>query len=92
VPAERILDEEHSLVESAKSERAEVDIPFAIIDLDESDVAVLQGLTDVDPLLVPADPVVATHAQRIHAEPVDLAADQIADAGLTHPEQGGRPG
>jgi hypothetical protein len=50
VPAERILDEAGALVESAQAERAEVDIPFAVVDLDESDVLLAQGLTDVDPL------------------------------------------
>jgi hypothetical protein len=38
VPAQRILDEEGALVESAQAERAEVDIPFAVVDLDEPDI------------------------------------------------------
>jgi hypothetical protein len=37
VPAQRIFDEEGALVESAQAERAEIDIPFAIVDLDEPD-------------------------------------------------------
>jgi hypothetical protein len=56
VPAERVLDEESALMESPQAERAEVDIPFAVVDLDEPDEVLAQGLTDVDPLLVPADP------------------------------------
>ena len=56
LPAERVLDEEGALMESAQAERAEVDVPFAIVDLDQADVFLTQGLTDVDPLLVPADP------------------------------------
>jgi len=62
VPAERVLDEEGALVESAQAERAEVDIPFAVVDLDEPDVFLAQGLADIDPLLVPADAAVATDA------------------------------
>ena len=49
-------------MEAAQPERAEVDVPFAVIDLDQADVLLAQGLADVDPLLVPADPAVATHA------------------------------
>jgi hypothetical protein len=30
-----VLDEEGALVESAQSERAEVNLPFAVVDLDE---------------------------------------------------------
>jgi hypothetical protein len=44
VPAQRILDEESALVESAQAERAEVDVPFAVADLDEPDVLLAQGL------------------------------------------------
>jgi hypothetical protein len=61
VPAERILDQESALVESTQTERAEVDLPLAVIDLDESDELLAQGLADVDPLLVPADAAVAAH-------------------------------
>jgi hypothetical protein len=49
-------------VESVQPERAEVDVPFAVVDLDEPDRLLAQGLTDVDPLVVPADPAVATDA------------------------------
>lgn len=49
-------------MESAQAKRAEVDVPFAVIDLDEPDILLAQGLADVDPLLVPADPAVAADA------------------------------
>ncbi len=63
MPAERILDEQGALVESTQSERAEVDIPYAVVDLDQSDELLTQGLADVDPLLVPADAAVASFAR-----------------------------
>ena len=62
MPAERILDEQRAFVESAQAERAEVDVPLAVVDLDEPDELFAQRLTDVDPLLVPADPAVAADA------------------------------
>ena len=49
-------------MESAQAERAEVEVPFAVVDLDESDILLAQGLVDVDPLLVPADAPVAADA------------------------------
>ena len=42
VPAERVLDEEGTLVESAQAERAEVDVPFAVVDLDDSTMALVR--------------------------------------------------
>lgn len=36
LPAECVLDEEGALVESAQAERTEVDVPFAVVDLDEA--------------------------------------------------------
>ena len=33
-------------MESAQAERAEVDVPFAVVDLDEAHVFLAQGLTD----------------------------------------------
>jgi hypothetical protein len=55
-----ILDGEGALVESAQAERAEVDIPFAVVDLNQADGFLAQGLADVDSLLVPADAAAAT--------------------------------
>ena len=49
-------------MESAQSQRAEVDVPFSVVDFDESDVLLAQGLAHIDPLFVPADPAVATDA------------------------------
>lgn len=46
-------------MESAQAERVEVDIPFAVVDLDEPDELLAQRLTDIDPMLVPADPAIA---------------------------------
>ena len=57
---ERILDLKGAFMESAEAKRAEVDIPLRVIDLDEADVFAPERLTDVDPLLVPADPTVIT--------------------------------
>ena len=57
-------------MESAQAERTEVDIPFAVVDLDEPDGFLAQGLADVDPLLVPADAAVAAH-------PADLVVTGI---------------
>ncbi len=51
-----------AFVEPPQAERSEVEIPFAIIDLGEADVLLAQGLTDIDPLLVPADAAVAADA------------------------------
>lgn len=59
---ERILDLEGAFMESAEAKRAEVDIPLRVIDLDEADVFAPERLTDVDPLLVPADPAIVTDA------------------------------
>jgi len=49
-------------MEAAQAEWAEVDVPFAIIDLDQADVLLAQRLADVDPVLVPADPAIAADA------------------------------
>ena len=49
-------------MKAAESERAEVHIPFAIVDLDEPNILATEGLTNVDPLLVPADPAIVTDA------------------------------
>ena len=62
VATERILDLEGAFMKAAEAERAEVDIPFPIIDLDEADVFAAERLTDVDPLLVPADAAVIADA------------------------------
>jgi hypothetical protein len=61
-------------MESAQAERAEVDVPFAVIDLYQANLLVAQGLTDVYPVLVPADPAVATH-------PADLVVAGILQRG-----------
>jgi hypothetical protein len=61
-------------MESAQAERSEVDVPFASVDLDESDVLLAQGLADVDPLLVPADPAVA-------ADAADLVVARVPERG-----------
>jgi hypothetical protein len=53
-----ILDLEGAFVKAAQSERAEVHIPFRVIDLDEANVFAAQGLTDVYPLSMPANPAV----------------------------------
>jgi len=37
VPAKRILDEQGALVEAAQAERAEVDVPIAVVYLDQAD-------------------------------------------------------
>jgi len=52
-------------MESAQAERAEVDVPLAVIDLNQADGFLAQGLADIDPLLVPADAAVVT-------DPADL--------------------
>jgi hypothetical protein len=49
-------------MESAQPEGAEVEVPFAVVDLDQADVLLAQGLADVDPLFVPADPAIAADA------------------------------
>ena len=49
-------------MESAQAERAEVPVPFAVSDLDQPDVLLAERLADIDPLLVPANAPVATHA------------------------------
>ena len=62
LPAEGILDQAGALMEAAQAERAEVDIPFAIVDLDQADELLPEGLAHVDPVLVPPDPALAAHA------------------------------
>ena len=49
-------------MKAAKPKRTEVHIPFTIVDLDEPNIFPAEGLTDVDPLLVPADPAIVTDA------------------------------
>ena len=62
VAAERILDLESALMKAAEPERAEVDLPFPIVDLDEPNILAAQRLTDVDPLLVPANATIGPDA------------------------------
>ncbi len=62
---------------AAQSQRAEVDVPFTVVDLDESDVLLAQGLAHIDPLLVPADPTIAADA----ADLVMAGILQRGDAG-----------
>ena len=62
MPAERIFNQQGALMESAQADGAEVHVPFAVIDLHQADVFLAQGLADVDPLLVPADPAIVTDA------------------------------
>src|SRR6188472_2644946 len=49
-------------MKAAKPQRPEVHIPFSVVDLDEPDVFTAERLTDIDPLLVPADAAVITNA------------------------------
>ena len=69
-------------MESAQAKRAEVDVPLAVVDLDEPDIFLAQRLTDVDPLLVPADPAVATDAADLRLEPFHRS-----DVSLGYPRQ-----
>lgn len=62
LPAERIFNQQGALMEAAQAERADVDVPLAVIDRDQADGFLGQGLADVDPLFVPADPAVAADA------------------------------
>ena len=62
LPAERILDPEGAFVESTQAQGAEVDVPLTVVDLDQAEVLLVQGLAHVDPLLVPANPAVAAHS------------------------------
>ena len=48
-------------MEPAQPERAEVDVPFPVIDLGEANPLAAERLTDIDPAGVPADPAVVTH-------------------------------
>jgi hypothetical protein len=70
--AKRVLDVRGALVEAAESERAEVDIPLGVIDLDEADVLAPEGLTDVHPVAPPADAAVV-------ADPADLVVAGVLE-------------
>ena len=63
--AEPILNREGAFVEAAQAQRAEVDVPFAVVDLHEPNILAAEGLTDIDPLLVPADAAVVAHAAQL---------------------------
>ena len=60
--AVNVLDQVGPFVEPAQAERAEVHIPFAVIDLDQADVFAAQRVADVDPASVPANPPVRADA------------------------------
>lgn len=49
-------------MEAPEAERAEVDVPLAVVHLDQADVLLAQSLADIDPLFVPADATVAADA------------------------------
>jgi hypothetical protein len=51
-----------ALVEPAKQHRAEVKIPDSVVDLFQADVLVDEGMTDVQPPALPADPAVSADA------------------------------
>ena len=63
--AEGILNREGAFVEAAQAQRAEVDVPFAVIDLDEADPLAPECLTDIEPAGVPADAAVVAHAAQL---------------------------
>jgi hypothetical protein len=65
VAAEHVLDQRGTLVEAAEAERAEVDVPLGVIDLDEANVLPAQGLADIHPVAPPADAAVITHAAHL---------------------------
>ena len=53
-------------MEPAETERSEVRVPVAVIDLDQADVLAAERLTDIHPLAIPADaPVVGDAADLI---------------------------
>jgi hypothetical protein len=62
-----IFDAHVSFEEPAEFERAEVDIPDAIVDLLEADIFANAGVRDVDPLVVPPDAPVSTHIAHLEA-------------------------
>ncbi len=49
-------------MEPSELDRAKVQIPLAVVDLGEADEFTAEHVAHVDPVLVPADPAVATHA------------------------------
>jgi hypothetical protein len=82
-------------MESTQAERAEVDIPFAVVDLDESDMLLAQDLTDIDPLLVPADPasailwtVAATVRGATRPPPTRAAGESLGRLSRSHLQEG----
>lgn len=60
--AQRILDLERAFMQAAEPKRTEGQIPLPVLDLGEAHVFLAEGLTDIDPLLVPANAAVAAHA------------------------------
>src|SRR5437762_2915738 len=67
-PAQGVFNLEGAFVESPETQRPEVEIPLAVIDLGEAHDPLAQCLTDIYPLLVPADAGVATHATHLIME------------------------
>ncbi len=59
---ESIFEAQRALVKTAEAERAKVDVPLAVVDLDEANHLPAERLTDVDPRRVPADAAVVAHA------------------------------
>ena len=56
-------------MEAAQAERAEVDIQLAIVDLDQADELLPEGLAHVDPVLVPADQLSQAYLAPAQATP-----------------------
>jgi hypothetical protein len=70
--------------ESAARCGASLDVPFAVVDLDEPDVLLAQGLADVHPLLVPADSAVAADAADLVVAGI---LQRLVDARYSHGER-----
>src|SRR5713226_7609202 len=60
--AERVFDSPRALVKPTELEGPKVQVPLPVGDLLEADVFLLQHVTHVDPVRLPPDPAVATHA------------------------------
>lgn len=62
-----VLDSHESFVKSAEFERAEEDVPDAVIDFFEADVLTGADAGDVDPMAIPADAAIGADVASLEA-------------------------